>query len=64
MFVTGQSPDRNFEMASQRLKTVNHVCAQSANVLDMLNSDFVIFTKEGLVSMEEILDCRKKNYFR
>ena len=63
-FLTGFDTNKNFELAAQNLGNVRVKNPQEFNVTDMLKSDLVFITKEGLQQYEEILSCRNENLFR
>lgn len=63
-FLTSFDSDKNFELAAQNLGNVRVKNPQEFNVNDMLKSDLVFITKEGLQQYEEILSCRNENLFR
>lgn len=63
-FLTGFDSCQNFQLASQNLENVRVKNPQQFNVSDMLKSDIVFITKQGLEQYEEILSCRNENLFR
>ena len=63
-FLTGFDTDKNFELAAQNLGNVRVKNPQEFNVADMLKSDLIFITKQGLQQYEEILSCRNENLFR
>ena len=51
-------------MAQRNLQNVNLVYPQQFNVPDLLNSEYIFITKEGLIELESVLDSRWENLYR
>lgn len=51
-------------MAQRNLGNVSLVYPQQFNVPDLLNSDYVFITKEGLIELEIVLEKRHENLYR
>lgn len=63
-FVTGGEPSHNFELASRNIKNLTIKKSKEFNIPDLLRSDYVIMTKQGLIELENIIEGRHANYFR
>ena len=64
-FLTSNEPsNNNFLLAARNLVNVRVKNPQQFNVPDLLKSDYIFVTKQGLIDLEEILDSRMTNYFR
>jgi hypothetical protein len=51
-------------MAQRNLQNVNLVYPQQFNVPDLLNSEYIFITKDGLIELESVLDARFVNLYR
>jgi hypothetical protein len=56
--------DRNFQSASRSLSNITLRNPQQLHVPDLVKSDLIFLTKEGLQQYEEILQSRHMNYYR
>jgi large subunit ribosomal protein L4 len=63
-FLTGAETCHNFSMAARNISNLNVKNAQQFNVPDMLMSDYIFVTKEGMSDLESVLERRHENYFR
>lgn len=64
-FLTPTTPEtKNFELAARNIKNINVVKPQQFNVPDLLNSDYIFVTKQGLIELEDVLESRRDNLFR
>ena len=51
-------------MAQRNLSNVNLVHPQQFNVPDLLNSEYVFITRDGLIELETVLEERRVNLYR
>ena len=63
-FLTPFDADPNFTKACSNLKNVSIKNPQEFNITDMLRSDLVFMTKDGLTQFEEVVSSRHQNYYR
>lgn len=56
--------DSNFKQAAKALENVEIKSANTFNVPDLVKSDYIFMTKEGLSQLELVLDSRTVNQFR
>lgn len=63
-FLTPQSVDANFELASRNISNLKVKQPTEFNLPDLLISDYVFLTKQGLFELETLLEQREANYFR
>jgi len=59
MFLTGFDQDSNFLKAASNLKNIEVKNPQQFNVREMLWSDLIFMTKDGLTQYEEVLSSRQ-----
>jgi large subunit ribosomal protein L4 len=52
LFIDGQNLDKNFALASRNLPHVDILPSQGANVYDILRSDTLVLTKDGIAALE------------
>ena len=64
VFVTGKEVDKNFVQASKQLPYVHQTDSLGLNVGTLIDNKVLIFTKEGLSELLELLSERQINYFR
>jgi hypothetical protein len=64
VFLTPFECDRGFELATRNLKNIVVRNPQQLNVPDLVRSDLVFMTKQGLKEYEEVLTGRRMNYYR
>jgi len=64
VFLTEFDIDKNFKTASNDVHNVTVHNPQELNVLSILNSEYLIATKEGLKQFEIILESRHANHYR
>lgn len=62
--VPNDSENKNFELAARNLQNVQVKKAQEFNIGEMLRSDYVFMTAQGMQEFEAILEQRQSNYFR
>lgn len=63
-FLVPHNLDENFEKASRAIENLEFKSPRQFNVPDLLNSDYIFVTKEGLKELEEVLEAREYNTFR
>ena len=49
------SPDRNVTLSARNIPEVQTVVAHTLNVIDAINSDYLVFTQAGLRTLEGVL---------
>jgi len=65
LFLTPSSKQQDhFEMAARNLQNVTLKNAQQFNLPDLLRTDYIFLTKQGLVELEEVIEKRHENLFR
>jgi large subunit ribosomal protein L4 len=64
LFLVPEETDKNFIFASRNLQNVVLKKASEFNVPELLRSDFVFMTKQGLQEIEMVIEKREGNYFR
>lgn len=62
--LTPNDIDANFEKAARNISNLQVTQAQTINLPDLLTSDYLILTKQGLAELEQTLELREQNYFR
>jgi hypothetical protein len=63
-FVTGAEVDKNFDLAARNISNLKVKSPQEFNLPDMLISDYIFVTRDGLSEREEVLAKRHANYYR
>jgi large subunit ribosomal protein L4 len=64
-FVVATDPTNdNFERASGNIKNVTMKKPQSLHVQDLLTSDYIFITKQGLIDLEGVISQREGNLYR
>ena len=64
LFVTSNSPCENFIKLAKNVPFIQPVSSVGLNVATLLDNKIVIFTKEGLNELVELLTFRKSLYYR
>lgn len=64
LFLTGFQMDKNFELASQNLETLNVTNPQTFNIIPIMKADWIFITVQGLKDLEMLLENREQNLFR
>jgi hypothetical protein len=65
LFLIPQETDnKNFELASRNLQNVSVAKPNEFNISEMLRSDYIFMTRQGLQEFESVLESRQANYYR
>jgi large subunit ribosomal protein L4 len=64
LVVTARECDKNFLQASKQLPYVHQIDVDKLNVASLMDNKVLIFTKDGLSELVELLADRYTNYFR
>ena len=63
-FLTGFTPDDNFTLSAKNIPNINVKNPQQFHIVDMLKSDIIFMTKDGLNQLEEVIESRITNLYR
>lgn len=63
-FLVPNRVNHNFDLASRAIENLEVKNAQQLNVPDLLKSDYIFVTKQGLMELENVLESREKNAYR
>jgi len=62
--VTGFDPCPNFTKAASNIPNLTVKNPQTFNLLELIRSDLIFFTRDGLAQFEMVLESRMANAFR
>ena len=63
-FLTGFEPDDKFVYSARNLQNIIIKNPQQFHITDLLKSDLIFMTKDGLTQLEEIIESRITNLYR
>jgi large subunit ribosomal protein L4 len=55
VLLVDSNPDRNLQLSSRNIPRVKLVAGQSVNIHDVVNHELLIFSKEAILQVQEVL---------